>query len=600
MRLLVRRLQGAQNEARDLRRAGVPSSGPHTGSEGEIHALRVRIAELESSTSWRVTRYLRDAKEVGIRAAPTVRRLTRRIGSSTPPPQPRPAPAPPHAEALPAFHFISREIDDLLLDSRLTTVLATLGTPLVGASQTDPLPAEARLLAEPPTDRSSWWLVFVGYLGSLPTDSQLDLVLADAAAGQTERAIARLRAWRGQRTGQWQVATPLRIIGTPVVDVTHTASTPLHTGVQRVVRNVVPLWGSRATVLVLDEAARAYRVPTAAELGRVVEWDDSAMGNPVAPAGAGELPTEVVVPWNTTVIVPELKLPGDLEILRCVGHSSTNTLAAIVYDTIPTAASEFVPRQTTADFAVYTSMIKHSGRVSAISESAGAEFRGLNLGFASQGFSGPVVEAHLLPIVPPPAAPPSTAATIAHLRKRPELPLVLQVGSIGPHKNQRATLSAAAAIWSAGIEFEVVFVAPNAWHQGDFAELVERQSELGRAVSTLNNVSEAELWSLYREAHVVVLPSFVEGYGLPIAEALSVGTPVITSGFGSMAEVARTGGALLIAPGDVSTVTAALTTMLTDADEYARLKSEADGTPLSSWQAYAEATWNWLARGEHV
>ncbi|WP_251344295.1 glycosyltransferase family 4 protein [Haloplanus halophilus] len=66
-------------------------------------------------------------------------------------------------------------------------------------------------------------------------------------------------------------------------------------------------------------------------------------------------------------------------------------------------------------------------------------------------------------------------------------------------------------------------------------------------VRTLGFVPESTLSWLYREATAFVFPSLYEGFGLPILEAMSAGTPVITSNRGAMAEVAGDA-ALLVDP----------------------------------------------------
>lgn len=57
-------------------------------------------------------------------------------------------------------------------------------------------------------------------------------------------------------------------------------------------------------------------------------------------------------------------------------------------------------------------------------------------------------------------------------------------------------------------------------------------------VRRLGFVSESKLTWLYDHAALLVFPSLYEGFGLPILEAMSVGTPVVTSDRGAMAEVA--------------------------------------------------------------
>jgi glycosyltransferase involved in cell wall biosynthesis len=185
----------------------------------------------------------------------------------------------------------------------------------------------------------------------------------------------------------------------------------------------------------------------------------------------------------------------------------------------------------------------------------------------------------------------------ASLRTAPDLPLVLCVSSISPHKNQEVLLSAAARLAKEGASFELMFVAPNAWHVDGFRKRLAAVQSDGVPVSLVRDVGDEALWSLYRSAHCVVLISRVEGYGLPVAEALSVGTPVVTSNFGSMREVAAGGGALMVDPTDVAAVAEAVGSLLRDEDLHRSLAAAAAGRPTSSWEQYATRTWSLLLDG---
>ena len=63
----------------------------------------------------------------------------------------------------------------------------------------------------------------------------------------------------------------------------------------------------------------------------------------------------------------------------------------------------------------------------------------------------------------------------------------------------------------------------------------------GRPVESLSAADDDLLWGAYRLARFTVFPSINEGFGLPVAESLGLGTPVITSNFGSMREIAEAG-----------------------------------------------------------
>jgi glycosyltransferase involved in cell wall biosynthesis len=77
-------------------------------------------------------------------------------------------------------------------------------------------------------------------------------------------------------------------------------------------------------------------------------------------------------------------------------------------------------------------------------------------------------------------------------------------------------------------------------------------------------VPESNLPSLYRGAMALIFPSLYEGFGLPIAEAMACGTPVVTSNITAMPEVAG-GAALLVNPTSVEQISAAMERIAKDA-----------------------------------
>jgi alpha-1,3-rhamnosyl/mannosyltransferase len=101
---------------------------------------------------------------------------------------------------------------------------------------------------------------------------------------------------------------------------------------------------------------------------------------------------------------------------------------------------------------------------------------------------------------------------------------VLAVGTLEPRKNLARAIEAARL---AGIELRVV--GARGWGRVEAG---------GDGVRWLGRVSDLELAQLYRGARCLVYPSLYEGFGIPVAEAMACGTPVVTSRDSAMADVA--------------------------------------------------------------
>ena len=76
-------------------------------------------------------------------------------------------------------------------------------------------------------------------------------------------------------------------------------------------------------------------------------------------------------------------------------------------------------------------------------------------------------------------------------------------------------------------------------------------------------VDRSTLKALYTDAVLLVMPSFDEGFGLPVLEAMTIGVPVVSSNRGALPEVLGEAG-LLIDPLNSTTIAEAITQILTD------------------------------------
>jgi glycosyltransferase involved in cell wall biosynthesis len=114
----------------------------------------------------------------------------------------------------------------------------------------------------------------------------------------------------------------------------------------------------------------------------------------------------------------------------------------------------------------------------------------------------------------------------------------------------------------------------------------------------LTGLSDVEISAAYQLARFSVFPSFSEGFGLPVAESLALGTPVITSDFGSMKEIADAGGALQIDPRDDHALAAAIEQLLANDELLEQLRLAAARRPRRTWDDYARETWELLVDGK--
>jgi glycosyltransferase involved in cell wall biosynthesis len=129
------------------------------------------------------------------------------------------------------------------------------------------------------------------------------------------------------------------------------------------------------------------------------------------------------------------------------------------------------------------------------------------------------------------------------LRPIPDAPIakpyVLFVGNAKRHKNLRTLIAAFARLRKLGLPHELTIAGAVSGIRTDLEALqtLIRERQLMDHVRFLGHVPDADLPGLYRGASLLVLPSLVEGFGLPPLEAMACGTPALVSDRGSLPEV---------------------------------------------------------------
>jgi glycosyltransferase involved in cell wall biosynthesis len=144
----------------------------------------------------------------------------------------------------------------------------------------------------------------------------------------------------------------------------------------------------------------------------------------------------------------------------------------------------------------------------------------------------------------------------------PDARFLLYVGGLSPHKNLLRLVEAVAQGAPSDVKLLMVGDIHDVFHTHvpQIRQAIARHDLDDRVILT-GFVPDGELVHLYRRAYALILPSLLEGFGLPAVEAMACGTPVLSSRAGSLPEVIGEAG-VYFDPVDVGSIAGAIRTIL--------------------------------------
>jgi alpha-1,2-rhamnosyltransferase len=412
--------------------------------------------------------------------------------------------------------------------------------------------------------------------------------------------------------------------GTIFVDVTELVVLDLRTGIQRVVREIIE-HGSQgaASVPVVPVVAVGRRFHRLSEQGwRRIKAPGSGAGEKrithergvhplvrlakrAAKVSAGfynqlqrfyvrrlvrrrarglYLPDPVSIGPGATLVLLD-SFWGGSSALPAARHSrrAGASIVLVAYDLIPITHPQFCDYRLVQKFRpLLAQAARISDLVLAISEFCAVSFR------AEFGHANVVAFplGHDLRAGEP--APPDAWPTALWLG---EDPVFMIVGSIEPRKGHRTVLDAFERRWARGERDKLLIIGKVGWQVEDLMLRLDGHEEADRRLFHVHNASDSMLKEALGRATAGIISSFVEGFGLPLAEGMSAGLPMIASDIPVFHEIAGDR-ALYFKPGDPAALDEAIGVLHSRCGERVRAAAE------FAWPNWHEAAVDFFAKVE--
>lgn len=405
------------------------------------------------------------------------------------------------------------------------------------------------------------------------------------------------------------------------VDVTSTWESGVQTGIQRVVRQIVGgfvdldldisfiVYQSEKFMVIPREAVKTFLAPkpilSQIQTGRRVTLKAARAAVPVRlrqrikkvkfigaileelriksiPEGSVELEHDGAI----ILVLDIINNAKQINLLSQMAEEKKVELVFFSYDCNPILSPNFFPEELRIVFPHYISLARLSSKVWAISQTAQRDIKEV------LQLTAPVKYKWL---------PPTSLPICEHpLDVLPDLSAeqyILIVASFVPSKNHQGFLRAMKALNRQGITLPKLYLVGGAsWLKNEIKEEIDEARAQGISIEKFEDLADCCLGKLYSHALFTALPSFVEGFGLPIVESLSYGRPVLTSTATSTGELLSLPGTIGFSHSDTPDLESVLSTLIQDKDLLSNLSMLADGNKnnLGTWNEYAADLYDFI------
>ncbi len=261
-------------------------------------------------------------------------------------------------------------------------------------------------------------------------------------------------------------------------------------------------------------------------------------------------------------------------------------LVSVVHDLTPLSNPEWHAARTLVGFLpLWEKTVERAARFLCVSEATARELAArypetqARIGVARNG-----VEEEFFPQTNP------AAAERTRRRFSAGRPYILYLGTLEPRKNVETLVAACERLWAKRrARPDLVLAGGTGWKTGPLHRRIVR-SAFRDKIHLAGYAAQPQALELYRAAEAFVYPSLAEGFGLPVAEAMACGAPVVASDIAPLREVAGDA-ALFAAPGNAAGFARAIERLLEDEDTRESLKLAGPRrAALFTWKESAERT----------
>jgi glycosyltransferase involved in cell wall biosynthesis len=426
------------------------------------------------------------------------------------------------------------------------------------------------LMEEISSIKNGFFFAWLALTGCYPDKSEYQDFLTQVTLYGLRKAIQNLSNNRSKsKKTATQMAT-VQLVSPKfnhLVDVTHTYSAPFLTGIQRVVYGVTEGAENISTFIWLGDTQiiqeKDIQSPEASkEMSSVLGWrirlvhylhsivpklDKSRIGSrlrifllPLArsikrrlisreimnqvSSKSDEKLTNLLI-FNSKITIPEI--PARIRHIyayECIMENEVVPVQIILYDFIPFFHAWTVHEGNRGHFNSYVRLVLLSTRIVSISSLVQEQAKLIAQAFKLERSDWAQRKQNFNHLALPSGLKP---AHRGEFQKQSNL--VVMVGSLEPRKNHLQFLSAVQLVVNEGMPIKARILGSAGWNNEHVLSKIHDMQQGGIDIERIGNISDAEMRKLIAEAQVLLQISEAEGFGLPIAEALSLGTKVIVS-----------------------------------------------------------------------